>query len=173
LKMSRTTLTKESVKALGVAEGAPALVAKLEYAGPRTRLGVLQEYWINGRRAGESRGTYALDLPLTAEVAFGFGDAEGTTLIWHISAGAGANGGLQRPTMTKKGGPAGFSLKDRAVWVREPKWPLEAHDEDTVTAWTVIIPLSPGEDPGTPVEAIASQVLAVWRVNLWVTDKIE
>jgi hypothetical protein len=164
LRISRTAITVHRVHEGGVTSEVPTLKMKLEYAGPKKLLGISKEFWSKGKQLGNDKGTQSLNPPVAGEASLELKEIDKVTLESRFPVGLG--GSLGRTSNYGEG-----SLRGKTVWTREPKWPVEARDEEETTVWTVLVATDGGKDPGTPFEDLAPKAEAAWRIKIWVTDQ--
>lgn len=168
LRLSSANLSPDIQSQFHPTAGLPTLCVKLEYAGPRTWLGIDAEGWHQGKKLGGGEGGVSINVPLSGDAAFGFVDGsspEGKpelTIIEsipvHSDSTTGAVSG-RIGTTHQYGVPP---IKGRVCRTFQPRWPLEMSDGKEAIIWAVFV-----DEPLTNEEALSLEERARRADTAW------
>jgi len=156
--------------------GLPTLSLNVEYSGPKPGLRVDAQGFEHGKSAAEAEDVRALELPLSGEVAFGFGESKNSqgmllaAVIERFSDGPSPSTGL----ISKRSGSVGqmgiSPIGSRKWKVYQPAWPLEIPDGTEEIIWGVFVGEPPESKEDTPLQERVKRAEAAWIFKVSTTE---
>lgn len=166
LRLRPGPLPPELTKDAAYRAGLPSLGLQVEYTGPKLGLRVEAEGFEKGEPRASFQDVRALDLPLIADLGFGFGEkknSEGTPQAAVIQAFGLTTADARSKTRTGGSGTMAIppiGTRPCRTWV--PKWPLEIPDGKEEIVWAVFVGEPEGDRRSVPIPQRVKQAEAAW-----------
>jgi hypothetical protein len=174
LRLSRTDKAAGEILKDKPTAGFPTLTFHVEYAGPRPRLELHREGWHKGKRLGEGKGNYSLQLPLSGDGAFALSDGKGTqgepAVVVHASIRLGTTGTNSENLLGDTTAYPLPSLQGRSFRTLEPGFPRDVPD-GTDAVWAVFVDEPADVPAGATPEERAKRADTAWIFRIRTADE--